>query len=274
MATMATVISMKSKISNNILIILIQNIVCFIIINLIEPYTICKAIKTKCYSLHLLRALFGVAIYIFYYKTIKVLSPVSAVLLLHTAPIFIPLIEIVRVRKLPSLKLLATLFVGFLGLYCILHPSLSEFQKLIGIAFGLISGFCFAVTFPLTKALKRTESIPEIISLYSFHSIVFSLLILFFYDNFQFNFVDLILYLIVGLMYFCQIYLVNKAIAYVGPTISGAMTNLSVIFAILLDIYINRSIPVFSLFVGLFLVLSSSYYLLRSESTNAQAFKS
>lgn len=251
--------------TNNFQIILFQNLVSLIIVGLFEPKLVLKLPRTKRYRLHVIRALFGIGIYIFHYNALKLISPLAAVLLLHTAPIFVPIMEWFYYRRAPKFQILWAILFGFLGLALVLNPKLHDFNKLAGILSGLMSGICLAVTFPITKSLRSTDSIPKIIFLYSFHSIILSLGFLISTDAWQIGKLTLWFYLVIGLLYFLQVFFINKSISYIGSIKSSIATNLTVIFVIIFNYFLGNSVPGIVTLIGIFIVIISSIVVLKSE---------
>lgn len=264
-ASLALLVNTYSNQIHTTALIFFQNLVILLIVVFSSPNVIKTAFKTTRYPLHFLRAVFGFGIYAFHYQALRIISPITAVSLLHAAPVFIPFINWFLFKQRPNSFTLFGIIVGFCGVAFILGLNAQDFSQVVGVAVGLLAAICFAITFPITKILRTSESILLIIFLYSLHSLIFSTVWILAFGTWQFSSSSLILYLGVGILSFFQIFLINFAISNIGPTKAGMLTNFSVVFAIILNSLLGRSTLEALKFIGVFLVIASSLWILRTE---------
>lgn len=96
-------------------IIFIQNLVSWLCILPIALRNGIKPLKTKFFSDHILRDLFGVSSYFLYFLAIRDLNLVDATTLNYSAPFFVPLIWWIWMKQKVGAHVWWSIIVGFIG---------------------------------------------------------------------------------------------------------------------------------------------------------------
>ena len=104
-------------------------------------------VKTKRIGMHLIRAMCGVsAMYCFFYALANI-ELANAMLLKLTGPIFIPIFAILWIHEHVTLKTIAGITIGFIGVLIFLNPTaeihLAAIVGLIGGALAAALGLTF-----------------------------------------------------------------------------------------------------------------------------------
>jgi drug/metabolite transporter (DMT)-like permease len=139
-------------------IVFIQNFVGFLII---LPIVISKGtsfLRTKVFYLHLLRDLFGVASYFFFFLAIRLLDLINATILNYTSPLIVPLIWRIWTGEKIKRRTYFSLIIGFFGAILILNPTSEVFEK--GFVFGLL-GSMFSACALCALRLLNVEKEPK-----------------------------------------------------------------------------------------------------------------
>ncbi len=129
-------------------------------------------LKTRRLGAHVVRSLSGLtAMYMFFYA-IAHLQLAEAVLLNYSSPIFIAIIALLWLGERPSAKLIAAIFIGFIGLCFILKPGIHIFKAAAWI--GLLSAIFAAVAMVTIRDLSSTEPTLRIVFYFSLTSTLIS----------------------------------------------------------------------------------------------------
>jgi drug/metabolite transporter (DMT)-like permease len=111
------------------------------------------------------RALAGAGAFFCFFYSLQLLPEVNAMALSNTTPLFVPLFVFFQMKFIISKRRIGALVIGFLGVLCILRPSVGIFEQ-IGVFVGLLNGFLAAMAFVSLRQLTRTETARSIL----FHS--------------------------------------------------------------------------------------------------------
>lgn len=114
-----------------------------------------SALKTSRPGLHLLRSVCGAIAFYCFFHSIHYISLFNAVLLLNTAPIFIPIVGFIWGGTKINHKLWWGLSLGFIGTIIILKPGLELLNP--GSILGLLSGMFSAIGYRAIRRLVRTD---------------------------------------------------------------------------------------------------------------------
>ncbi|MCE5295018.1 MAG: DMT family transporter [Chlamydiales bacterium] len=123
------------------------------------PYVAIRGIqflKTDHLLYHFCRAGFGIVAMLLYAYAMKSIPVMNATLLFNTAPLFIPLFGIYLLDATVTIRNWITIFIGFIGITLVIHPSEKTLANPSDI-FGLLSGAALAVAFIYIKKLNKTE---------------------------------------------------------------------------------------------------------------------
>lgn len=112
------------------------------------------ALKTQHWRSHTYRSLSGFAALSLYFYTITVLPLPTAVTLNYTSSLFIAPLLVLLYRERPHRGLILALLVGFVGVICLLQPTLERGEWLAG-CLGLGSGVLSAFAMVNVRTLGR-----------------------------------------------------------------------------------------------------------------------
>jgi drug/metabolite transporter (DMT)-like permease len=123
-------------------------------------------LKTDHLSLHIFRSVAGSVCQLLFFISVKSLPLMDSVLLSNAAPLFIPIVVFVWLRKPVSPAVWASLGLGLVGIVLIIKPGpqmLKNPASLVALAAGLFS----AIALVATNKLSETEP-PTRILIYNF----------------------------------------------------------------------------------------------------------
>jgi drug/metabolite transporter (DMT)-like permease len=217
-------------------------------------------VQTNYLSLHLKRSITGFVSLILFFYAIAHLPLGTAISLNYTSPLFVGfLLPFVLNRKL-NLKIYASIFIGFLGVFCILKPVFQDQSFFAGLM-GLLSGFGAALAYLYITQLGQLKE-PDIRTVFYFTliSTVGSATLLIGQEIYMPAIDDLIVLLILGTS--ATIAQIALTRAYrVGNTLSNAgMSYLTIIFSALLGLVVlDEAIDMLSL-IGIVLIILSGIF--------------
>jgi drug/metabolite transporter (DMT)-like permease len=122
-------------------------------------------LKTRRLPLHLLRAVAGVLSQALMFVAVKKMPLVNAVLLANSAPLFIPLITWVWLRKPVRATVLVSLAIGFAGVVLILRPGLALLANPVAFV-AIAAAVCSAFALVSVNQLSETEPAPRVLFYY------------------------------------------------------------------------------------------------------------
>jgi drug/metabolite transporter (DMT)-like permease len=108
------------------------------------------------------------------FVAVKKMPLVNAVLLANSAPLFIPLVGRVWLKKAVRAPVLAGLGVGFVGVVLVLRPGLALFTNPVALI-ALAAALCSAFALVSVNQLSETEPAPRVLFYYFFVSTLASL---------------------------------------------------------------------------------------------------
>lgn len=147
-----------------------QNFIGFIFVAFTLPFCGSISLHTQRLKMHLFRAVIGALGMFFLFYSIRLISLTNAVLLVYSAPIFMPIISFVLFKQKASIKTWLSIFIGFFGIILVLQPSTKIFH--MGSVTALCGGICLAFVLFAIKWLRSTEPILRILFYYFFFSTV------------------------------------------------------------------------------------------------------
>jgi len=113
--------------------------------------------QTAHFPIHILRAFCGVLSSYLYTLSMSFIPLVNATLFFNTSPLFIPIFSIFLLKAKVTIRDWIALFVGFLGVIVIIHPT-SDILKQGGDFIALGSGFFLGLGYIYIKMLTKTDS--------------------------------------------------------------------------------------------------------------------
>ncbi len=153
-------------------IIFIQNVVAFICILPLALRRGWDWLKTEHLPSHLIRDVFGLTSYYFFFLAIRFLNLVDATTLNYTAPFFVPFIAWGWMREKIDRHVWWSIIIGFFGVAIILNPTKDIFHS--GFIFGLLAGITSALALSAVRVLnlKREPMSRTLFYFFSISSIV------------------------------------------------------------------------------------------------------
>ena len=110
---------------------------------------------TRSHPLLYLRCLFGTCTLLFYYFALQRAPFAEVVVLVNTAPLFMPILGILFLGERPKPLLIVLQLVGFAGVVAIMGPQLEQLDW--GLLFALIAAFSTALAMTCLKKLTARE---------------------------------------------------------------------------------------------------------------------
>jgi drug/metabolite transporter (DMT)-like permease len=133
-----------------------------------------RSLATGRLALHLLRAGAGLLSQVLMFVAVKKMPLINAVLLANSAPLFIPLVSRVWLKKAIRGPVLAGLGIGFVGVVLVMRPSLALFTNPVALI-ALAAAVCSALALVLVNQLSETEAAPRVLFYYFLVSTLASL---------------------------------------------------------------------------------------------------
>lgn len=225
---------------------------------LLSFYVIPKGIqflKSENYPYLIGRAIFGCIASFLYTISMQYIPIVNSTLLFNTAPIFIPILAILWLKKSVENYIWLAIGLGFLGIVVIIKPTGELFTQ-TGNLIGLLSGISLATAFLLVKLLTQTEPGMRIIYYYLGLGCIIQIPLLFFagpipmWDGIFYSCICGIVLLLT------QITLV-KGYSYAEASQIGIYQYAAVVFVGLLNWMIWEDVPPLVDILGVVLVASA-----------------
>ena len=155
-------------------IVFIQYGTSLLIITLITSFKKFKPIKTGQIKLHLVRGIMGMLGFTCFVICVRMTNIVDGTLLLNSAPLFIPIIALIWLRKKMDPRIWLGIITGFIGIIFIIHPVTGDLMQM-GEMYGVASGVFLAVALIAMKELSRTETFEAVIFYFSLISTICTL---------------------------------------------------------------------------------------------------
>ncbi|MEH6404739.1 MAG: DMT family transporter [Sneathiella sp.] len=146
-------------------------------IALAKPQTF-REMKTSKLKLHFIRSILSLLVLYSYFYAVANTELATAVLLLSTSPVFVPIIAFIWLKHRSAATVWAGTLVAFIGVSLIINPSFGfnfDWANISGVAFGLAAG-CLggAATVSIWK-MSDTESPDRQIFYFTIISFLFSI---------------------------------------------------------------------------------------------------
>jgi len=123
-------------------------------------------LKTEHLGLQLLRSVAGSVCQLLFFIAVRSIPLLDSVLLSNAAPLFIPVVVFIWLRKPVQPLVLLSLLIGLAGIVLIIKPGPQMFQNPASLI-ALVAGFFSAVALVATNKLAETEP-PTRILIYNF----------------------------------------------------------------------------------------------------------
>jgi len=215
-----------------------------------------RVIVPKNKALVIGRALLGLVSMYLFFLAVRLVPLVNAVLLQNTVPLFIPVLTFLFFRKKITLKIFATMIIGFIGVVIVLNPGRGFLRP--GDLIALSAGFISAV---VTIILGRLEDKEELVPTVMFYYLVITILVTGIWAMPAWKTPHGILWLHLvsaGIMYAAFQVLLILSLKYASPTTISPFIYLSVVFSGLIDWIAWCLISVFMTIFGSAVVLTGA----------------
>ena len=113
-----------------------------------------QRLRTPYWRWHLSRSVLGTAGVFLHFFAIATLPLATAVTLTYTAPLFLTVLTLLTFRTRPGWVLLSGIALGFIGVVCLLQPTLGR-ELLFPALLGLMGGLCGGLAFFSTRELGQ-----------------------------------------------------------------------------------------------------------------------
>ncbi|HRW58661.1 MAG TPA: DMT family transporter [Chlamydiales bacterium] len=261
-ALMASTVKWVSRYATTQEIVFYRNSVCVLILAFI---VLRKKIPLKTKNLPLLgfRSLVGICALYSFYHTARNMPLVDAVLLMNTAPLFVPVVAFIWYgKRIPKERWLA-IMVGFLGVIFILRPSFSFFNwdGLI----GLISGVFMSLSYVSVRRLTKVEPREKILVYFFFLTWLFSIVPLFSVKEFTSDKKAIFLMCLVGLFSYIYQHFLTKSFSYATVTKTSIVGYFSVAISGIFGWLFFGNIPDIWTFAGIAIVFLGGYLMMREK---------
>lgn len=211
------------------------------------------------------RAVFGTAASFLYTVSIQYIPIVNGTLLFNTAPIFIPILATVWLKKSIEKFVWCAVALGFAGIIVIIKPTAAILTQ-TGNIIALVSGLCLAIAYLVMKLLTSTEPAARIIFYYLGVGTLLQIPLLPFAGELP-SAVPCFYAAASGIaLLFAQLALV-KAYRYADASQVGIYQYASVIFVGLLNWILWAEVPPLSDLFGVLLVAIAGMIIIRSGRT-------
>lgn len=260
-STMALMAKLATEVSPSALLFF-RNLVCLIIF---LPGMIKKGnFKVNNPPLIIFRSFLSFFCLSCFYYSAKHLKLVDSVLLINTAPLFIPIVIMIWDKvKIPKNRLLA-IIVGFFGILFILKPGFNffNFTGLIGLAAGMF----MALSMVTLRKLSKTETTEVILFYFFLGTVILGFVpMLLSWKSFQNPMMWLYL-LNTGVFGLGFQYLTTKAYTYTTPTRVSVISYLSIVISGVYGWIFCGNIPDYQSILGVTLVVLGGILVIYDKS--------
>lgn len=212
------------------------------------------------------RAVFGTIASFCYTISILYIPIVNGTLLFNTAPLFIPLLMTVFLKKTVKMSTWLAVFIGFIGIVIIIKPTEALFTQ-IGNLVGLFSGFSLAIAYLLMKSLSGTDPNIRIIFYYLGIGTLMQIPALFFVGELP-SLHSCVYAVLGGLWLLAAQLILVAAYRYAEASQIGIYQYMSVVFVGIFDWLLWSSVPTLGEFMGVVLVTLAGVIVIRNGRIN------
>ena len=210
------------------------------------------------------RAVFGTAASFLYMLSLSYIPIVNATLLFNTAPIFIPILMVLWLKKTISKQVWGAVLLGFIGIAIIIKPGLSLLTD-PGNLLGLFSGISLAIAYLLIKLLTTTDPGYRIIFYYFGIGALLQIPLLFFAGPFPDS--QSVLYAVLsGIALLAAQFALVKAYTYAEAYQIGIYQYCTVVFVGLIEWFVWGHTPGLADLLGMILVALAGIWIIRSNN--------
>ncbi|MCP3679715.1 MAG: DMT family transporter [Gammaproteobacteria bacterium] len=212
------------------------------------------SLKTQRPGMHILRGVGGILCYIFLLAAIKTIPLINAILLLNTAPLWVPLVLLIWLKVKIARELWLPMIIGFIGVMMILNPK-GDFLH-FGSIFGVLSGLFFGITMVLVRELKFHKEPMHRIIFYFFLIGTLTGLPFVIFDWQPVSSTQLLYMILSGASYYLFQVFFTSALQYVKASTIAPLSYMTVVFSGICGFIIWRHLPGVIGLIGMLLVVT------------------
>ncbi len=212
---------------------------------------------------HLMRAVFLILSQYCYFFYLTKSSLLNAVMLLNTAPIFIPLVS-KYLFKDQSIKIVSkSIVVSVIGVILVIQPdqTLFMYSSLVGLLSGVFLAFSQSIYGENVQERGMDENIFFVF--WSASIMTFTVLLIFFSDHLHMGWTELtqqslrewVYVFLIGICTTLNQYFRGVAYTHIKPHVLAPLMNLAVLFAFFFDLLIFKKTPDYLSIVGSLLII-------------------
>lgn len=225
-------------------------------------------LRSRKKRLLLARGLFGTMGIYGFYIALKFISLSSAIVLMYSIPIFVPIVSRVWLKLKIFPKIYIGIVIAFLGIILILRPgtdvfNIGGFIAIFGAIMGAISTLCI-------RLLHYEEPKERILAYYFYIALMVSTMVLLFSEEAipRLNLEMIIYLLLVGISSTLFVFFLTLATKYAPSRLISPFLYASVVFSMIPDIYIFHKKPSIYFMLGTLLIVIGTIYLVKSYPKN------
>ncbi len=219
------------------------------------------------FKYHFLRAAFGCSASFLYMLSMHYIPIVNGTLLFNTAPIFLPILAILFMNEKVTGFVWLAILLGFIGIIIIIKPTTEIFHQ-YGDIIGLASGICLAVAYLMIKILSSTDPSLRIVFYYFFISLILQIPLLWFAGDIP-PLKESTFAALAGLALVLAQFFIVAGYKLAPVSKVGVFQYTSVVFVALLEWMLWGNVPTFSDLIGIILVATAGFFIVRSRPDNA-----
>jgi drug/metabolite transporter (DMT)-like permease len=206
---------------------------------------------------HLWRGISGTIALLLFFYCITVLPLATAVTLNYTSPLFLALLLMLGLKERFHAPLISAIFLGFVGMILLLHPTLERNQLIPGLL-GLISGFFAGIAMLNVRGLGRLgETESRIVFYFSLMATLSSGTIMLFENTHEVTAHNLLILLGMGSCATLAQLALTRAYSTGKTLVASSLSYSAVVFATLFGILLWGETLSPSSWVGMALIITS-----------------
>lgn len=120
-----------------------------------------KELKSEKTRLHVARSVLSLCVLYAYFHAVSKIELATAVLLLSTSPVFVPILALMFMRHMSAPTVWIGVFIAFIGVAFVIDPSLQyafDFTNYLGMIAGVLSGLLGGAATVVIWKMSMTES--------------------------------------------------------------------------------------------------------------------
>ena len=200
----------------------------------------------------LLRSIFGFIAMMCFFQTLRSMSAANAMLLINTAPVFVPFIVYALTRVKTNFTVMFGIIISVLGVAIIIKPTSGILD--VAILIGLASGFFASLATVLLRIVGKQNSPNQMMFYYFLYCAVMGLVAGVIYWQ-PLSIVDLVLLIFVGIFGALYQFGLTYALKYTQVRIVSPIMLSAIVFSGVLDWLFRDVIPRGTFIVGAFMLI-------------------